>query len=240
MQFHHEKKYLVPINKIESIRKRLKTFAQPDFFRGQSEGLPVYTVRSIYFDSFQKNSYQEKAEGVKERKKLRIRGYGEYDRDCKVFLEIKRKMEYKVIKNRSLIPYEKLEEILLLGNIEDYFPENEKKQIDDGIRFLFNLKKYNQIPTNLIVFERELYFGKFNRNIRITFDKNIRSMKNPLLSDLFNEAKLEPLWKSKFILEIKYLSRTMPIWARSMVKEFKLKNESLSKYVQGVKESKIK
>jgi SPX domain protein involved in polyphosphate accumulation len=237
MPFRNEKKYLVPTNKLENIRKRLDTFVQPDYFGEQNDGFPEYTVRSIYFDSFQKNAYQEKVDGIKERKKLRIRAYGDYYNGCKVFLEIKRKVEYMVIKNRAFVSYDQIENILLFGNIEDYFSEKDRKQIDDGIRFLFNLKKYNQNPTNLIVYEREAYFGKFNKDVRITFDKNIRSMNNPLLSDLFNETNLKPLWKNKFILEIKYFSGIMPIWLRSIVQEFKLKNESLSKYMQGVDET---
>lgn len=215
----------------------MDSFVYPDYYGEKNEGFPEYTVRSIYFDSFQRSAYQEKVDGIKERKKLRIRAYDDYYQGCKVFLEIKRKVEYMVIKNRSLVPFDQLEHILLFGNIDDYFPPKEKKQIEDGIKFLYHLKKNNLKPENLVVYDREAYFGKFNRDVRITFDKNIRSKNKPLLEDLFSEANLKPIWKNKFILEIKYFTGVMPIWARSIVQEFKLKNESLSKYVQGVEET---
>ena len=88
-------------------------------------------------------------------------------------------------------------------------------------------------PTVLVVYEREAYHGLLDSGVRITFDKNIRSRVYPELADMFNNHGLKHLFDSHFILEIKYFTEKMPTWAKSLVEEFRLRHEALSKYTVG-------
>lgn len=234
MRVRYERKYLVPNNLLEVLRNRIQPFVRPDLFASTGDGLPEYTVRSIYFDSPTFNAYYEKVEGLKDRKKLRIRGYNTYKQGCEVFLEIKRKLENRIVKNRALVPYDNLEELLQTGDLTGLTNLAGKPAMDDARRFFYHLKKYAQRPTNLIVYTREPYHGKFDPGLRITLDKDIQGSASPGLVDLFSSHGLTYLWENHFILEIKYFTDCMPHWARSIIQEFSLRHEALSKYVRGI------
>ncbi len=232
-----EKKYLVPNYLMNDLRKRIRPFVRPDLYAlsGNNEGIPEYTVRSIYFDSSNLDCYTEKKEGVLLRKKFRIRGYGDSEIGQNVIFEIKRKIENRVKKHRAPVKLSDMESLLYSGNVEKYvLNENgNKNSIDDARRFLFHVKKNKFEPTSQIVYEREPYHGKFDDGVRITFDKNIRSLNYPGINELYSNSNQSYLFKNHFILEIKYFTYIMPVWAKSLIQEFRLRNEALSKYVIG-------
>lgn len=235
MKLRYEKKYLVPNHQLEALRNSLLPFLVPDSYAGvEKYGYPEYTVRSIYFDSPDKKSIDEKIAGVEERKKLRIRGYDNLNENTQVFLEVKRKLGDRIYKNRSLIPFSKTKDFLLFGP-DDKVAEtlHKKNQYDDAMRFMYLLKKYNMSPLNLIIYDREAYQGKFNSDLRITFDKNVRSVLYPNISNLFSEVNNTYIWENHFILEVKYFDAPMPGFVKSIIEEFKLQTQALSKYTEG-------
>jgi hypothetical protein len=237
VMLRNEKKYLVPNRLLDPLRARVKTFVRPDIFvRDNPEGLPQYTVRSIYFDSRKLDAYHEKLGGVFFRRKFRVRGYHGPEPEEQVVLEIKRKIGSKVKKHRAFIDFNTLDVFLESGNIEK-FVENtsfEPNAQEDAGRFLFHLKKKQFVPSCLIAYDREAYHGLLDNGVRITFDKNLRSRMYPPTEKLFSEEGLKKFFPSHFILEIKYFSDTMPRWARSIIQEFRLHNEALSKYTLGI------
>lgn len=234
MTVRYERKYLVKNELLEALRNRLQAFVRPDTFALRPNALPEYTVRSIYYDSPTFNSYFEKVEGLKDRKKLRIRGYNSPEKGCKVFLEIKRKLENRIAKNRAQVAFDTLKTLVETGDLAGLTDLAGTPGMDDAIRFFYNLKKYAQRPSNLVVYNREPYHGKFDSGVRVTLDKNIRGSIFPELQDLFTDQGLIYLWESHFILEIKYFTDYMPLWARSIVQEFGLGHEALSKYAMGI------
>ena len=82
-----EYKYYAPYILLEPLRQRfLQNMTNDPFCQGEREKL--YTVRSIYFDTPHLLFYYEKLDGLKIRKKLRIRTYNNYCQDSKAFIEI--------------------------------------------------------------------------------------------------------------------------------------------------------
>lgn len=236
IRYRYEKKYLVGNGDLGALRQRFMPFLEPDGFTHLADGIPEYTVRSIYFDSKDSKSFYEKIEGLSERKKMRVRGYGTVSPDSKVVLEIKRKVTDRIHKNRVFIPYQELEETVIHTRL-NRLPSHSLKVDDNLSRFLFNVKRYNLAPKNLIVYDREAYQGRFNPGVRVTFDKRIRQKNTDKLSSLFSDKGLRQVWKESFILEVKYFEQEMPSWARSIVGEFQLKPEALSKYTNSVENS---
>ena len=233
----NEKKYLVPNRLMEPLRRRVNNFVRPDIFaRDNPEGLPQYTVKSIYYDSRHLDAYQEKLSGLLFRRKFRVRGYHGPEPEDQVVLEIKRKIENKVKKYRAFVEYAHLDDLLESGQIDEFVQntEYEPKAREDAGRFLYHLKKRQFVPTCLIAYDREAYHGLLDNGVRITFDKNLRSRMFPLTRQLFSEEQLEKFFPSHFILEIKYFTEEMPRWARSIIQEFRLRNEALSKYTLGI------
>ncbi len=232
-----ERKYLVPNHRIDALRERISSFVEPDMYTHlNDQGIREYTVRSIYFDSRNFSCYAEKHEGVMLRRKFRIRGYNKPDNGSNVVLEIKRKIQARQKKYRSKVRFSDLDDLLRHGNYNKYVTSNGTDNNDpsNAAKFLYHVKKKQFVPTCLVVYEREAYFGKLDKGVRITFDKNIRSRLYPPVSSLYDEEKLKLLFRNHFILEIKYFRHDMPVWARSVVQEFRLRNDALSKYTIGI------
>jgi SPX domain protein involved in polyphosphate accumulation len=229
-----ERKYLVPYESMDALRERFSSFVRNDRYALKNEdGISQYTVRSIYFDSRNMACYSDKHEGVMLRRKLRIRGY-ENGESEQVVLEIKRKIASRQKKYRSLVRFSDVEKMLETGNLEKYIILNGSGSLTDASKFMYHIKKGNYIPTCLITYEREAFHGKFDHGVRITFDKNIRSRLYPEIESLYSERNMKLLFKKHFILEIKYFSQQMPLWVRSVVQEFRLRNDALSKYAIGI------
>jgi hypothetical protein len=233
MQLRYERKYLVPNEMLPDLRKELLPFVRPDTFADKSAGIPEYTVRSIYFDNLSKWAVFDKIEGVRDRKKLRIRGYNKLAADSSVFLEIKRKISDQITKNRSKVRFDRLVELLTYGDIDRIFRTGTQKDRDDASRFLYHMHRYHMSPVNLVVYDREPYHGLLDASVRVTFDKHIRTRLVQAPNQLFEDSGYEYPWESHFILEIKYFHAPMPSWAKALVQKFELKNQALSKYVEG-------
>jgi SPX domain protein involved in polyphosphate accumulation len=228
-----ERKYRVSYKDLPALRQRILPFVQADVHAHEVSGHPEYTVRSIYYDTFKLEAIHDKVEGVESRRKLRIRAYDSPGAESQVFLEIKRKIGEKIAKHRAPFRWQDLPTVLETGEFEPYVLKQNPVALADASRFLYHFYRYNMQPVDRITYEREAYQGVFDRGVRVTFDKNIRSKVHPKLSDLFGEEEVDFPWKEHFVLEIKYFTAPMPSWLRAIVDEFKLEQEALSKYVEG-------
>jgi hypothetical protein len=222
---------------MDKLRERISSFVESDMFTSNNgNGISQYKVRSIYYDSSDMACYSEKLEGIMLRRKFRIRGYDNLTSDSRVVMEIKRKIESRQKKYRSFVSYENIKKLLEYGDLDKYVITNGtgKAGLTNAAKFMYHLKKRQFIPTCLITYEREAYHGKMDPGVRITFDKNIRSRLYPDLESLYDDYNMNLVFKNHFILEIKHFHQIMPVWARSLVQEFRLRNDALSKYTFGV------
>lgn len=225
-----EYKYLVPNELLPKLREMLLPYVVLDPHAAR-EPLKLYTVRSIYFDTPSLQFYYEKIEGFKDRKKLRIRSYYEYSPESKLFLEIKRKYERSVFKNRALTRYNNARDVFSGGDFKPFMLNGSKNSncYKDAEQFLFHIYKMKLRPTILIVYEREAYFDKFDKTVRITFDRNLRSFPYPSIDELFRNSRLTPSMPNHFVLEVKF-NRFMPSWIKSIIGHFGFRWQSVSKY----------
>ncbi len=234
-KLRYERKYLVPFRQLGNLRERIIPFVKADQFGEITDDpLPQYTVRSIYLDTHNLDCHGEKLDGVNLRKKFRIRTYNFQTPESMVAYEIKKKIENRIQKYRARTKYTDIQPLMQNCEIHRYFnPRQGEKNILSARRFFYHYKKENMRPTVLVSYEREAYFGLFDPGVRITFDKNIRSMVYPSYSQLFKDEGLKHLFPSHFILEIKYFTHEMPTWLRSVVQDFRLRKDALSKYTIG-------
>ena len=229
-----EYKYLIPTDKLNELREAMIPFVNIDEY-AQSRIQKEYTVRSIYFDTMRLNDYRDKLAGLKIRKKIRIRCYNELEKESPVFLEVKRKYENHVSKNRSPLLYSNLSQILQSADIDNYLirKKNFPDEREDAVKFFYLLKITNCSPVVLVIYEREAFFSKHDSTLRITFDKNLRSLALPNLSDLFKETGIQRVLQSHFILEVKFYSG-FPKWLQNIISHFEISRRALSKYTMCV------
>ena len=101
-----ELKYLIPLKTAEAFKKALGAFLVPDQHGGSAGSYPL---TSLYYDSPDFKFYWQKVEGIKFRRKLRIRVYGEMASltpQTPVFVEIKQRLDRVTQKRRILLPYQ--------------------------------------------------------------------------------------------------------------------------------------
>ena len=227
----YEYKYVVPLEKLDELRAMVSPFVFRDGYMDISGADIGYTVRSIYFDTPRYDHYHDKIDGLKIRKKIRIRGYNTYNDDNIVFLEIKRKNEKKIYKNRLPVRFKDLGAYLYHGNPEKYIITDILKNdvITDSQYFLFNIYRHTLQPTVLVVYDREAYFGKYDRTFRITFDKNLRGAVHPSLDSLYDDDRLTYASGSNFVFEVKFYN-VYPSWLKRINVKLGLRLGSFSKY----------
>lgn len=227
----YEYKYIVHNSKLEQLRQMVLPFVDVDDF-AEASGNNQYSVRSIYFDTPRYDYYFEKLEGIKNRKKVRLRGYDDENPDNTVFLEIKRKYSIPILKYRAPVTFRDAQIMLREKNINgqvlfgDKFPQGQ----ESSKRFFYQVFSKNLRPVVLVVYEREAYLSKFDSTVRITFDKNLRSKGYPSISELYNEDKIKAALADHFILEVKF-NRLFPGWLNPIISYFSLRKQSASKYV---------
>ncbi len=227
-----EFKYYVPIEMLDPLRQRILVHMEHDPF---CQELPKqrYTVRSIYFDTRSLLFYFEKLDGLKIRKKLRVRTYNSSHPDSIAFLEIKRKIDGTIFKERAQVSL--AETPNLMNGAQLHLTSNQPGFIERAAldKFVYLFKRLKLESKALITYEREALRGLTDPSFRVTFDFNVRSYPHPDVEEIFREQDLCVLVNQVFILEVKFYQR-MPVWMRNIVRDFKLHVQPISKYCNGL------
>ena len=233
----HEIKYYIEPALVHPILDYARKYVEYDNY-AKSQPDHLYTVRSLYYDSPDLDFYWEKLDGIKVRRKLRIRTYNTRDKNSTAFLEIKRRYNSTIVKERAQYPFDAV--VKMMKN-----PEQVK--IDDSTtsegslvlgKWIDNIIRWQLEPTMMVVYERQPFVGLYdddNRS-RLTIDYNLRVGVISAVNDMFDDSDLIPITSNLCILEMKY-NHFMPKWMRGLVKEMRLSQQSISKYCIGVQES---
>jgi len=230
MELRYEHKYYVPKCKEAELRKMVSSFVCHDKYaidRVNNE----YTVRSIYFDTPGFQYYHDKVDGLAYRKKVRLRGYNQFNCENPVFLEVKNKHEIPLHKTRALTVYENTLDSFEKGDLRAILNQITNNHAEAN-SFIYQILSKNLRPVILVIYEREAYTEKINTSnrLRITFDKNLRSTEFPKISELYFEKEIVNSLPGYFILEVKF-NKFYPTWMKSIIAALNLRQESASKYV---------
>lgn len=210
----HEKKYRLTGDQYLRLRERLDGYMQEDQY-----GLS--TICSLYLDtkdwllasrSIQKPDYKEK---------IRLRSYGIPDDDTVVFLELKKKLDEVTYKRRISMTYAEAKRY-----INDGGPPGDQGQIFKEIDWF--IKFYRPSPAILLIYKRIALNGIEDKDLRITFDSDIRFRTERL--DLMQGDDGTPIIEAdERIMEIK-AAGAFPYWLSHMLSEQKIYPTSFSKY----------
>ena len=225
-----EYKYLVPNEMLTHIRDYIAKYVSLDKYAAMRQK-KEYTVRSLYYDTLNFSFYHEKIEGIRKRKKIRTRGYNEFMGDEQVFLEIKRKNDAAITKTRASVEYRDLSALIETGDVDKFIGSKCGNGLTktNALNFLFHINNLALMPKILINYEREAYYYKFNQDLRITFDKKLRSKIRVSIDGLFKEVNFVRAFPNYFILEIK-TQLHFPSWLNYAIGSLELRQRALSKY----------
>ena len=146
-----------------------------------------YLVRSLYFDNDQYHNFFEKVDGIKSRKKFRLRSY---DKDLTsknpVFLEMKGRALDRIIKKRLMIDKKDIKYFETLKNLDEL--HNKYKDSSLIKEFIYDVKKKNIKPKILIDYNRRPLINRFGLYFRLTFDSDLDTSKTSYLFENKNSS----------------------------------------------------
>jgi hypothetical protein len=216
----HELKYLIPNRERERLSKVISEYTVRDPHAGAGG---VYTVRSIYLDTSRGAHYAAKMEGVRERMKVRIRGYNQTAADQRVSLELKRKSAATAWKRRAHLELHNIGP-WLRGDID--IPEFDDP--DAARTFKYFILRHHLKPAVLVVYEREAFESQHDPTLRITFDTALRGRLTAHIERLPAKAPVT-VFDNHFILEVKF-DYHFPSWMKPLLARLGAQRKALSKY----------
>ena len=209
-----EKKFVLTKKQYEILREKWKDIQIEDNY-GMTH------ICNVYYDSEDYRLIRKSIEKPKYKEKFRLRSYGIPREDSVVFLEIKKKVNGIVYKRRLPLVYK--EAIEFLENPKLYQPHN---QIGKEIKYMFEL--YDLKPKMFIAYDRIATYNKDDKDLRITFDFNIRSRESDV-ELICGDYGTNVINEDKILMEIK-INQAFPRWILDDLEVLGIRPVSFSKY----------
>lgn len=218
----YENKYLLDDEAYQRLYDRLLDYMELDEYNKQH---PFYSISNIYFDTYHDALIRKSISKPKYKEKLRLRAYGVPKPEAKGYLELKKKVYGLVNKRRTSLRLDEAYEFVRTGVLPEY-QEYMNKQVLHEIHYF--LSRHELVPKVYLAYDRRALFDKSSRDLRITFDTNIRSRRYDLTleSGDYGEPLLEP---GRWLMEVK-AEKTIPLWLSRLLSEHQMFRTSFSKY----------
>ena len=209
-----EKKFLLTKEQFVIFQNKIASYMKMDNY-GE------HTICNLYFDTDDYELIYSSIEKPVYKEKLRLRSYGVPEKNSKVFLELKKKYQGIVYKRRVEMTFQEAINYLSQGIHPDC-----DSQILKEIDYFKNF--YHPVPKVIIAYDRIAYAGIEDKELRITFDKNIRSRFQDLHLNHNDDGELL-LENKEFLMEIK-IPGALPLWLARILSELEIYPVSFSKY----------
>jgi hypothetical protein len=187
----------------------------------------------VYLDSPDLKLYHSTINGDKNRFKLRLRFYSRNDSDP-VYLEIKRRLNNSISKQRAGIRREMVEQLMA-----SHWPDP-NHLISNTPKQLFALEDFCRLTNDLrarpcahVSYLREAWVSHDDNSVRVTMDRQVSTEVNQ--SFQLNGEMSSPVlvFGGKVVVELKFTDR-FPDWFKELVRVFGLVQCGAAKYADGV------
>lgn len=223
-----ELKYLADRELVPLLRAELAARLDRDRFSPHG----TYQVWSRYYDTRDLRFYWEKIDGIRFRRKLRIRHYGEpraLTRESPVWVEIKQRVNRVTQKRRARLHYAAALELCRGGELQAA-DSMDAAVVDEVVTMVGEL---DLRPTTIVGYVREPFVGRdSDTGLRVTIDSRIRGRDRDLDLSLEtgNRFAVRP---DLSIVEVKVNER-VPTWLTDRIARHNLQLVRVSKYCQSV------
>ncbi|MFJ9391779.1 polyphosphate polymerase domain-containing protein [Nocardioides sp. NPDC101246] len=226
----YEIKYLIDELKVAELREELEARMEADPY----SPLGGYPVTSVYYDTPDLRFYWEKIEGLRFRRKLRMRLYGQpasCTDETPVHVEIKQRVNRVTQKRRLSLPYQQARR---------WLDEREELDLDVGGASRGFVNEVTSLVGNLDLrpivttgYQREAFVGReADLGLRVTIDHRVhgRDRDFHFASGAENRFLIPP---KLAIVELKANER-VPYWATDLTARLDMSVVRISKYCQSV------
>ena len=224
-----ELKYFVGADQVGGIRRELAERLTGDPYGDDGN----YEVWSVYYDTADLHFYWEKIDGVKFRRKLRIRHYGPpatIADDSSVFVEIKQRVNRVTQKRRFGIDLKHARLLCdeqRMPDLEDPLERRTALEVE-SMTSSMDLR-----PTAVVGYSRLALVGRdTDAGLRVTFDTNVRGRRTDLAlgSDVETASIVPP---DIAIVEVKVNER-VPYWLTEKIGRHNMQLVRISKYCTAI------
>lgn len=185
------------------------------------------TICNIYYDTADYRLIRASLEKPAYKEKLQLRSYGVTEPGGEVFLELKKKYKGIVYKRRITLPEDAAGDF-----IAGRAPLGEHGQIGREIEY-FTAFYAPLLPAVHLSYERSAWFSREDRDLRITFDKNIRFRQEDVSLTLPAGGR-RILPEGESLMEIK-AAAALPLWLVSELDTLGIYQSTFSKYGEAYK-----
>jgi len=221
--WRYESKYRLNHQQYFQVKNAFVPYLQQD---GYTKAAPSqkYLVRSLYFDTFDYQTYFEKLSGNYSRIKYRIRTYASsLDDNTKIRVELKVRQGEKTIKYGAFV------------SPSDFRTFMKTRHWHSANPALIEFERYTLTrllqPKLLVEYRREGFRTRHPSRVRVTFDHQVHSAQSKLLfpqAPFFHKHNA-----SLIVLEIKHRDQK-PDWLKAIIQQHGLKIVANCKYCQSI------
>lgn len=236
----YEIKYLVAEKDLPRLREEFADYLDRDPMAPPAG----YRVESLYYDSQDLRFYWEKIEGLKFRRKLRVRRYGEGETTAQspVTVEIKQRMNRVTQKRRLELP---LAQALSLCDAsgsstgtrlraEDLYPVAEPRHHGLLSEIETLVDTCDLRPIAMTAYRREPYVGRdLEDGVRVTFDHAVTGRDRDLRLGMPDTINRPLVPNDCVVMEIKADER-VPLWLTDVTARCGLTVIRMSKYCRAI------
>ncbi len=218
----YENKYLLDEAAFRPFYDRLLEYMELDEYNKQH---PFYSISNLYFDTKDDALIRRSLAKPKYKEKLRLRAYGVPKPEGKAYLELKKKVFGLVNKRRTALRLPEAYEFVRTGEApepKDYM----NLQVVSEIHYF--LQRYDLEPKTYLAYDRKALFAIDDRDLRITFDTNIRHRRTELRLEAGDHGE-QLLPSGLWLMEVK-AEKTIPLWLARLLSEHRMFRTSFSKY----------
>ncbi len=218
-----EIKFLLDMNQYKRLMEVIPLYMNPDKY---CVGGKEYGIYNIYYDTPDDYLIRESLSKPYYKEKIRLRSYySPASPDNLVFLEIKKKIGGIVTKRRVS---------MTLAESDEYFRSRKKPETKKYItEQVFNeldafLNNYPVFPKQYISYQREAFFGKDDKDFRLTFDRKITERRYDLRLGYESYGNYI-IGADQRLMEVK-VGHAVPEWLIEKLSELQIYKISFSKY----------
>ena len=221
----YELKYTVHASAYHALVRDLSNFMVPDT-HGDPDGF--YRVVSLYYDSPNLSAYWSKLDGLKYRRKLRLRIYPGTDirKVKRGFVEIKQRTNRTVQKRRLNLPLDAAERLCAGEELEQ---ELDAVDTATASEVAYMVRAQHLRPRAIVAYRRRAFVGsRFESGMRLTFDMQLQGRIHALeVNEIArNRYVTPPDW---LIMEVKVNDR-IPAWMVALLAKHECQLKRVSKY----------
>jgi SPX domain protein involved in polyphosphate accumulation len=204
---------------------------------GDSQG--GYLVTSLYYDTVDHKAYWDKIDGHRNRRKLRVRIYGDQavTTETRCFLEIKHRLDRALQKRRVVLPYGAAVAMDQMDDLLDAASDEDRSVLEE-VEYLYRALRLQ--PTCVVSYQRCALEGReYEPGLRVTFDTDLKYRIHELTLFANGQATdhyfLSPDW---CIMEVK-INHRAPYWLTEVIGMHQCVVRRISKYCAALEHSRV-